>query len=478
MDQVIVRNLVKYRNIFLTGGGGGGKTYLLKNTVFPFMHSNKVFFACTATTGAAANVVGGCTFHRFAGFGLVRPEDDADSLLSRVIRNPENVVRWVRVKYLIIDEVSMLDQRTIELADAVAKRIRYGDPKTKFSTWLIGPQHHEPFGGIRLILCGDFCQLPPVEGSFCFLSPIWKSLHLVNIDLDVPKRFTDKPYMEMMQRLRFGDVEEEDLVLLRTRLVKNLFDVSESNAIRLFGTNKQVDAENTTRLAKLQAQEHRYTATDAFASASAKEMFQKQLEEAIPMVVVLKDGAHVMLRRNIEEGLYNGLTGVVKQCRPTSVLVRFSNGRVHDVQQAEWSHNSIDETPIATRTQIPLMLAYSSSIHKCQGATVDDVIVDLANGIFSPAQAYVALSRVRSSGGLFLLGLLKKNLFNVNNSATEFYRKREGEWIIESQYLAQERLRQSSLLAPSMVENSNDGDDDDDYEEEEEDEDEEMVAAA
>ncbi len=377
-------------------------THTLKSIATHFVLSKKSVH-CTATTGVAAlglaipeiNLMSR-TFHSWAGIGL--GDKDVTKLTRAIRTQPSALDRWKECEYLMIDEISMMGAELFDKINEVAKIIR---------------KNSKPFGGLKLILSGDFLQLPPVKDKWVFQSKAWDQLGLIPFIFKDPKRYDDVLYFHMLLRIREGTHTQADVKKLYARTVayKNLTDKLKGNitAIKptiMYSTRADVDSFNAKELGSLQAEPRVYTAVDSFEkipSASMKaDSYRVLLDGAASKEITLKVGAQVMLKvnLNVAEGLVNGSRGVVLDTGVNGVLVRFINGLKVVITPADWKIE--DNEGRAIRKQIPLILAWALTVHKSQGVTLDYAICDIGATVFSPGQAYVALSRVRNLKGLFI----------------------------------------------------------------------------
>lgn len=368
-------------NVLLHSPAGFGKTTLTKRLVQELRHEGWTC-AVTALTGIAALNLGGSTLHSWAGIGLGK--EDASRLAAKVGKSGPAAKRWLMTKVLIIDEISMMSDELFEKLDEVGRFVRCNG---------------DTFGGLKILASGDFLQLPPVSGNWVFSSDLWGKMDWIPIQPMKPLRFIDPDYTELLMRIRTGTHTKKDTELLKSRVLP---PVAKDGIIptRIFPLRKEADDVNTIELKKIKAPEHEYVAFDEYFAAVA----DKALDELAPLHLVLKVGAQVMLRFNadIERGLVNGSRGVVLDTTDESVMVQFANGIKKELHPHTWSITNQRGDNIATRTQIPLILAWACSTHKAQGVTLDSAVCALGKSVFADGQAYVALSRVRSSDGLYL----------------------------------------------------------------------------
>ncbi|MDX1472409.1 MAG: AAA family ATPase, partial [Flavobacteriaceae bacterium] len=328
--EKILKAIEDGKNIILYGPGGCGKTYTLRIIASHLKKIKKKVY-CTATTGVAAlnlnnpeEQISASTLHRWAGIGLAR--GSAKKICNRVQHDERSGKRWKYADALIIDEVSMLGASLFDKLDFIGKYIRLNNKS--------------PFGGLQLILSGDFLQLPPVKDSWVFKSVAWSKLSLLPFVLETPKRYDDVNYFEMLLRIRKGLHNSSDIKKLRRRvkayskLLKILKDVNTDDVIKptiLYSKKINVNHHNSEELRKLPGDIVQYAAEDNFKAFKKKvnlDHYVQRLDDAIPKVLSFKVGAQVMLKCNldVEGGLVNGSRGVVLAVEPHQLYVRFING--------------------------------------------------------------------------------------------------------------------------------------------------------
>nr|XP_018913022.1 PREDICTED: ATP-dependent DNA helicase PIF1 [Bemisia tabaci] len=387
------------RNIFFTGSAGTGKSYLLRcilNSLPPDVT------VATASTGAAACLVGGVTLHSFAGIGGgTGTLEHCYQLASR----PQVVQNWRKCKNLVIDEISMVDGDYFDKIEAVARRVRNSDA---------------PFGGIKLILCGDFLQLPPVakdsKTRFCFQSEAWSRCELQCFNLKEVHRQSDPEFINMLNNIRVGRVTPE----VSDRLIATARNNLEKDGIvptQLCCRTREAEQINETKLAELQGEMRKFEARDSGNSASLDD------QTRVSKTLCLKVGAQVMLLKNVSvtKGLVNGARGVVSKFSAEGhPVVVFCSGESYTCKPEKWFVKTTGGGVI-TRIQIPLQLAWAFSIHKSQGLTLDCVEMALS-GVFEAGQAYVALSRAQSLDTLRVVDFDPKQVW-ANPDVLKFYRQ-------------------------------------------------------
>ncbi len=378
-------------NIFLTGEPGSGKTHTV-NEYVRWLRASGIEPSITAATGIAATHVGGMTLHSWSGIGISESLSRAD--VDRIAGKEHIAKRIAKAKVLIIEEISMLAAHTFEMADAVCREVRRVD---------------EPFGGLTVILVGDFFQLPPVsrggEVQFAYQSKTWRDLHLLTCYLTEQFRQDDTDFLEVLSAIRRGEVEELHYEHLEARRLSG--GEVPADAPKLFSHNADVDRLNTAELAKLPGK------TRAFHMQSkGKDTLVEGLKRGClsPEVLELKEGAVVMFTKNSPQGKFvNGTLGVVVGWGADSLpIVKTAEGKQVTAEPMEWQLEEQGKVK-ASVSQVPLRLAYAMTVHKSQGMSMDAAVIDLSKA-FEYGQGYVALSRVRRLAGVHLLGINQRAL--------------------------------------------------------------------
>ena len=389
MKQVNALELLKLgKNVFLTGPAGSGKTYLL-NQYIRYLRSHGVGIAVTASTGIAATHLHGRTIHSWSGLGVRDALSPTD--LRAMQRDKRLRKNYKQSKVLVIDEVSMLHPYQLDLVDSIARHML--DPL-------------QPFGGLQVILSGDFFQLPPVAPGngarqFAYEADAWTTGGFVSCYLSENHRQGDDPLITVLNEIRAGIAGEQTRVPLRTRY-KQEPDGSVRPA-QLYARNINVDSINRHELAILDGKERVYRMESTGFRALVDSMKRSC---PAPEELRLKTGARVMFVKNDSDGAYvNGTLGIVEGFDNDDGLpeIRTFDGQLIVASPEPWSY---EENGVVTAkiTQVPLKLAWAITVHKSQGMTLDAAEIDLSDA-FEPGMGYVALSRVRSLDGLKLLGL-------------------------------------------------------------------------
>ena len=410
----IIKLINQGKNIFVTGNAGTGKSFILNKLKKKY----KKRLELTSTTGLAAVNIKGVTIHSWAGVGICKKS--LEKCVKDILGKKSLVNKIRKCKLLAIDEISMLKGDTFTYIDQVLRMVREDD---------------SPFGGIQLLLFGDFYQLPPVETggidkNFCFETNSWKELNLVTIKLEKIYRQSEASFIKALNNIRQNKIDEEDFKLLKSREID--YATIESSMLHIFSRNDEANNYNKQKFDAIDSKVYTYKANIGI--YRGEKYIEKDLTDRELMIVdvfqknckaftelFLKKGCRVMLMINLdfEKGLINGSCGEIINLDDTSITVKFDNGIVEDVKvhKFEYYYNDI---LTASMTQFPLRLAYAITIHKSQGMTLENVVVD-CNKIFEEGQTYVALSRVKNLNGLYLRGFSLDKI-KVNSKVVEFYK--------------------------------------------------------
>jgi len=416
------------RNMFLTGAAGVGKSFLLRHMVSILQSrcaNGGDSVAVTASTGIAASHIAGVTLHSWAGIGIASGKDPA-KLIQKVRNNRGASHRWRTTKTLVIDEISMIDGVLFEALDAIGKAVR-GNSR-------------QPFGGLQLILSGDFYQLPPVSlryAGFVFSSNAWKNGNIIVAELTtVVRQEGDLKFVRILRELREGKCSSEvENILATCHVSRKKRSTDGIVPTKLYCTNKTVDSENNARLEGLPGMGQSFEAKDRFKGNYTRRV-QTSLRQATdrkaPSVIRLKTGAQVMLLKNSPGwNLVNGSRGVVigfdsndERGKNTSYpIVRFTGGAIHTIEPFVVFQATTGGA--MTREQLPIKLAWCLTVHKSQGMTLDRLELQLDDA-FDYGQAYVALSRVQSLAGLWIKGKsVTQQMVKAHPDVIEFHRRHQ-----------------------------------------------------
>ena len=389
------------QNIFITGGAGSGKSYLIRHFLSGQDHRE---FPMLASTGAASVLVGGRTFHSFFGLGVM--EGGVEATVEKAAKNRQVVRRLKKIKGFIVDEVSMLSGQTLRAAEIISRRVRGNDL---------------PWGGLRVVAVGDFAQLPPVEryGSttrgWAFLDPVWEWSGFETQFLRTQTRCRDEEYMRVLSQVREGMVTPEVRAYLDSKVE---IEPEDYTGTVLFPRREETERFN---LRKLSALESKPEVFETMYSGDARSLAALKKYAPIPESLTLKLEALVMLRQNDPQGRWvNGTTGLIKRITPGRLTIELLNGRLIEIEKATFSMMDAEGEVVAAAINFPIQLAWATTIHKAQGATLDRMRVNLAN-LWEPGQAYVALSRLTLGQDLSIDRWDVKSI-KVDPTVIQFYR--------------------------------------------------------
>ncbi|KAF9253261.1 hypothetical protein DTO013E5_351 [Penicillium roqueforti] len=464
-QQAVLKTVVERgKSMFFTGSAGTGKSVLMREIIAQLRYkyrkeSDRI--AVTASTGLAACNIGGVTLHSFAGIGLGK--EPVPDLVKRIKKNPKARNRWLRTKVLVVDEVSMVDGDLFDKLEEIARRMR---------------NNGRPFGGIQLVVTGDFFQLPPVpdggnrEAKFAFAAASWTTCIQHTVLLTNIFRQRDPEFANMLNEMRLGKITPRTIEAFK-RLSRPLDAKDQFEATELFPTRAEVDGANSARMGRLSGEIMRFNAVDSGAIQDPQQRARLLAGCIAPPMIQLKKGAQVMLIKNMEDSLVNGSIGKVvafmsedyfevfrendknftgdattgsdeerahqarKKLKPmgnqegaasmarkwplVSFLQPDGSERQLLCQPETWKVELPNGEVQAQRQQVPLILAWALSIHKAQGQTLQRVKVDLGR-VFEKGQAYVALSRAVSQEGLQVTRFEPRKVM-VHPKVQEFYSK-------------------------------------------------------
>lgn len=379
--DILKRGLVT----FVTGPAGSGKTHLL-NSYIDWCEDQGLSAAVTASTGIAATHIGGKTIHSWSAMGI---KDDMDSEELELLAQKEFLhKRFNETDVLVIDEISMLSASQLDLLDQIAQKVTRTDL---------------PFGGIQVVMSGDLFQLPPITKKsgpqYVTESSVWQRADLAICYLTEQFRQEDPEFESILADIRSGRVTAGTKDVVKSRVAGESEDLSE--VTRLYTHNKDVSELNSQRLEELDGDLHVY---DMRESGSAQQIKSLKKGSLAKEKLKLKEGAQVMFIKNDPADQFvNGTRGVVDHFSSGSPVIKTHDGRTVRPERLRWSRD-YDGQSKASISQLPLRLAWAVTVHKSQGMTLDEAVMDLSK-VFTPGQGYVALSRLRSLAGLHLLGI-------------------------------------------------------------------------
>lgn len=381
------------KNVFLTGEPGAGKTYTLNEYIRQAKAAGKRI-AMTASTGIAASHIDGMTIHSWSGLGIKDSLQDWE--IDKMAFQPKMVEKYNTVDVLVIDEVSMLHGSRLDMVNRVAKWLR---------------RNVLPFGGLQVIFVGDLFQLPPVtkgssKADWVHESEAWLEAAPEPCYLtEQHRQGADSALLTVLREMRAGQLSRNSHDLLASSIRKAPDDDS---VTRLYTHNMDVDALNRGMLAKLDAPLHRFHMTDTGDKYKVDTLKRNLL---VPELLELKQDAEVMFCANdFDAGFVNGTRGrVIDFTKNGDPIVLTTDGKEIVATDHTWRLFHDRGFEIASVTQKPLRLAWAVTVHKSQGLSLDAAIIDLSQA-FTPGMGYVALSRVRSLEGLYLVGMNEQAL--------------------------------------------------------------------
>jgi len=473
-DKTIIKSVEDGKNVFIHGPAGTGKTTLLLEIISRIKHKlgavGEKMLAVTAMTGAAAiHLTNGQTVHKFA--GIKTGDGSAEELYTMVSKNYFNLLRWRTTRVLIIDEISMMGGGLFDKLNHIGKKIRRNDspfggiqiiicgdllqlPPIK-DKWVFESESWDSIGFtmfnltisrrysdnnyFEFLMRARLNKLTPADINL-LNTRHEKYLELVKNKNDAPD--TTKDLSAAINKLKINNTKFNDTKIddqnknnPKNNLPKDPTNETSTNELKIVPTilyplRNNVDEFNKIELDKLMSKTHTFKAIDSFKfkvagsplnTDTTRNYYKTLLSDLIPEEIKIKIGAQVMLKKNIDvsNGLINGSRGVVIDILEitSTVMVKFVNNLIVPITADIYDIDNADLT--ASRKQIPIILGWAFTVHKSQGTTLDCVVCDLGESIFAPAQAYVALSRVRSIDGLYLSAFAEKSI-RADKTALEF----------------------------------------------------------
>ena len=388
-------------NLFVTGAAGTGKSTIIQE----FLHTKSTKqYPVVASTGAAAIIINGRTFHSFFGLGLM--QGTLQEIITQSLRSKQVVKRLKQAECIVIDEVSMLSGAMLHAASEIAKEARMSE---------------QPWGGLRIIAVGDFAQLPPISYNdqakdWAFLHPAWHESEFLNVNLQTVVRTEERTLLKILELVRSGNITQE----VRDFFEAKQFDEQyEFDGTRLFAHRRSADQYNQQRLSNINYREHTFE-TQFTGDPGAIERLKKNLP--IPEQLHIKPNALVMIRKNDIKFPYryiNGTLATVVEINTGSIVLRLHTGKEVELEPQKYTLLDGNGTERAGAINFPLTLAWATTIHKAQGATIDRLMVDLSQ-LWESGHAYVALSRVPSADGLYIQGWSERGM-SMDPDVQDFY---------------------------------------------------------
>lgn len=414
--------ILQGHNVFVTGEAGSGKSYLIEQ-LRQALEERQTHYQMTASTGSAAwNIgmgqAGGVTLHSFAGIGLGNRED-AETYVAQIQKRRDKLKDWQWIECLIIDEISMIQVEYFEKLEKIARLLKNGA---------------RPFGGIQLVLVGDYFQCPPIvkdgeKRQYLFESPLWQQLHIQCCALTQNFRQSQDPaFRALLGRMKIGQLTRDDLITMRTRIIHNHGQCNEMT--RLCSRRANAESINKREIEKLEGEAHHYKGDLIEYDANGIPLMEEQKKKTtsdenkfnesnfpVDVNLQLKKGTLIILCCNLDvsAGLFNGSRGMVVDFRresnannaPLYPFVEFEQGQRVLISPHKWDSFK-KRRLVSTFVQIPLMPRYAMTIHKSQGLTLDQALVTM--DFFDTGLAYVAFSRVRQLEHLFLTNVDEKKV--------------------------------------------------------------------
>lgn len=388
-------------NIFLTGPAGTGKSYTL-HKIIEWAKESNIDIGITASTGQSAYLLKGRTIHSFLGIGLATKS--ISELISALKKWNFQQYEYLqsKLRILIIDEISMINDELLDFISEYLSKIRGCEL---------------PFGGCQVVLTGDFCQLPPVNGKYCFISATWKRANISTVLLEeLIRQDGDTIFQTILQELRWGRCSDETLAILNSHK-----ETEFHNGIiptKLYSVNVDVDKINKR---EYDALVDAGAPTKLYKTRYSLHTHCKKWAESvkIPDAVELCIGAQVLVTWNIgrDSQIFNGTRGVISYLGEKAVVIRLENGKEAAIEFMKMGCEFIEDIKVMF---MPLKLAYALSIHKSQGMTLDAVEIDLGSSIFEYGQAYTALSRARNLPSIKIIDVKAKS-FKTHKIVKKFY---------------------------------------------------------
>ncbi|MDQ1264403.1 MAG: ATP-dependent helicase [Campylobacterota bacterium] len=415
-SKEIIKRLSDRENVFLTGGAGVGKTTITRAIIEAYEQDAKKV-AKLASTGMAATLIGGQTLHSFFDFGIAGSKTELEQ--NKKFEISKKVKKLIlEMSLVVIDEISMVGDALFEMIELRLMQASYKG---------------------AILVVGDFLQLPPVvrgygEVRFAFESVAWQRFNFHTIELTHIYRTDDIAFIELLSHIRVGNINKEIMYALEAFLTPLPQDVS--NHTFLYGKNISASNHNKAQL--------NYLEGDLFVKEARIILHQKNVKDAeierffedarIEKVLELKIGASVLFSRN-SWNYYNGEKGIIVNIDATFIYVQKSSGVIIKLEQTAQSKSvwveknlngkkEVQEENLFSIYQYPVKLSYAITIHKSQGMSIEDLIIQ-TDEIFAPSQFYVAISRAQNPKRLILIPPKKdwRSIVFVNKKALEFIKK-------------------------------------------------------
>lgn len=402
-EQLLCYNLAKTgKNLFITGAGGSGKSTVLKK-IIKYNQRKNINIGITASTGIAASLIGGTTLHSYLkiGIGNKTVEELYNNLVSK--KNKSDYYKLLKLEILIIDEISMIDNILFSKIAAYLSLIK---------------NVKKPFGGIQIILCGDFYQLPPINNTYCFKAKIWNRLRINTIILkNQMRQIHDLEFQNILENIKINNIT--DYIYDKLSLLKNNKINNDIKPTIIYSKNIDIDRINSQEFNNL-VQTFNY---DIYNFPIQYDNNNKKIVNYINKLenkeIKLCKGLQIMVTHNIDinNQIVNGTRGIIVNIDYPNILIKTINNMLYYISYVKYTHELDNEIQY---NYIPIKLAYALTVHKSQGQTLDYIEIDLGESIFEYGMAYVALSRAKKLNSIYISNL-SKTAFKVNNEVIEFY---------------------------------------------------------
>lgn len=402
-EQLICyQNVKNNNNILITGSAGCGKSFLLKSIISYLKRNNKKF-GVTSSTGISATLINGTTIHSFLKIGLATKP--VNELYEKIKNNRFHYKKLQQLDTLIIDEISMINDKLFNKIAGYLSLIK----KIK-----------KPFGKIQLILCGDFYQLPPINGNYCFKSNIWHRLRLVTIQLKQQMRQINDTYFQyLLEQVKINNITDEIINKLSELRYNNFNDDIQPTI--LYSKNVDVSKINQDEFDKLIKRTNN-NIYDFSIKYDKKNNKTKEFLKNNPIYqtkLKLCKGLQIMVTHNLNlsYNISNGTRGIITHINEERIKIKTLDDTEYNIRYIKYENNIEDDI---TFEYIPLKLAFAVTIHRSQGQTLDCIQINLGDDIFEYGMAYVALSRAKTLNSIYLSDLSKK-AFKVHPDVIKFY---------------------------------------------------------